>query len=109
MKTREKCLTEAIANNSELVILYKSKGKRPSRRRISNISFTNVRRRDGYISAFCHKANANRTFKISRILSINGKWFIIERLSILGQYLLLVLVDLIALSFLAGMIYLGCS
>lgn len=107
MLTREQYIKDAIQSGSELVIRYKAKRKKVSKRVISKISMTTFRGRNGYISAYCHMSHKDRTFKISRILSINGQWFLRERLSILGYYLLFALIIIVAIAIWGSLIYFG--
>ena len=99
MMTRYEYLKEAENNKSQVVIRYKPKGKPVSKRTISNIQITTFRRQSGYyITAYCHKVQAERTFKISRIRSIDGCWFIPEHLENIGVVLLKVIWVLISMA-----------
>lgn len=89
MKTRLEYLREAERNNILVEIRYKPKGKRATKRTISNIQIVTFRRRSGYyITAYCHKVRDDRTFKVSRIQSIDGNWFILEHLYNIGLTIL---------------------
>lgn len=64
-------LNDAIINQKSVTIEYIKYGGEYSIRRISNIQHSEEFG-NGYISAFCHKRQENRTFKIDRIKSIDG-------------------------------------
>jgi len=103
MKTRLEYLKEAADNKTPVVIRYKPKGKRMSKRTISNIQITTFRRQSGYyITAYCHQVRADRTFKVSRISSIDGNWFVLEHLKNIGSVLLVILVIAIYLLMFLG-------
>lgn len=63
-------LDAAIKTGKSLTIKYIKSNGEYSVRTISNIQYT-YEYGDGYIHAFCHKRQENRTFKISRILSVD--------------------------------------
>lgn len=92
MITRLDYLKDAENNKSQVLIRYKPKGRHASKRVISNVKVITFRRKNGYyITAYCHKVNADRTFKVSRIRSIDGNWFICEHLKNIGLAILDVL------------------
>ena len=70
MKIKE-YIDEAIRTKKTVTIKYIKYGGEYSERRISNIEYSDEFG-DEYIQAFCHTRNENRTFKISRIVSIDG-------------------------------------
>ena len=64
-------LDDAIKNRKSVTIKYIKYGGEYSERKISNIEYSDEFGSE-YIQAFCHKRQENRTFKISRILSIDN-------------------------------------
>lgn len=63
-------IENAIRSNSSLRISYRKFDGTTSNRTISNIEYSEEYG-DEYIYAYCHLRNEYRTFKISRIISIN--------------------------------------
>lgn len=64
-------LEQAMNDGSTLEIDYEKYDGEQSHRSISNIQYSDEYG-DDYISAFCHLRGEDRTFKIDRILKING-------------------------------------
>ena len=64
-------LDEAISAGKTVTIKYVKYGGEFSVRQISDIHYSDEFGSD-YIKAFCHKRRENRTFKISRIISVDG-------------------------------------
>ena len=64
-------IKEAIQQNKEITIKYQKYDGSVSTRRISNIELSDEYG-DGYIRAYCHLRNEERTFKISRIIEADG-------------------------------------
>ena len=64
-------LNDAIKQDKAVTIKYIKYGGEYSTRQISNIQYSDEFGPD-YIKAFCHLRNENRTFRISRIISIDG-------------------------------------
>lgn len=62
-------LDNAIRTGKTITIKYSKYDGEQSVRQISNIQYSDEFG-ENYIEAFCHKRQENRTFKISRILSI---------------------------------------
>lgn len=69
--SKESVLRQAIANDETLEITYVKFNGEQSRRTISEITPSDEWG-EGYIHAYCHLRDDYRTFKISRITSING-------------------------------------
>lgn len=65
----KECLDNAIRTGKTITIKYSKYHGEQSVRQISNIQYSDEFG-ENYIKAFCHKRQENRTFKISRILSI---------------------------------------
>lgn len=65
----KECLDNAIRTGKTITIKYSKYHGEQSVRQISNIQYSDEFG-ENYIEAFCHKRQENRTFKISRILSI---------------------------------------
>ncbi|SNR32526.1 hypothetical protein SAMN06265371_101282 [Lutibacter agarilyticus] len=67
-------IRQAISNNHDIKIEYRKYDGTYSSRRLSNVSFNNEFKLDGYnndhIKGFCHLRGEERTFRISRIKSI---------------------------------------
>lgn len=74
-------INEAIQQKKEITIKYQKYDGTVSTRRISNIELSDEYG-DGYIRAYCHLRNEERTFKISRIIEADG----IKRSSISSGY-----------------------
>ena len=64
-------LEQAMNEGSTIEIDYEKYDGEQSHRSISNIQYSDEYG-DDYISAFCHLRGEDRTFKIDRILKING-------------------------------------
>lgn len=64
-------INKAIQENKEITIKYQKYDGTVSTRRISNIELSDEFG-DGYIRAYCHLRNEERTFKISRIIEADG-------------------------------------
>lgn len=64
-------IDEAIRTGKTVTIRYIKYGGEYSVRQISDIQYSGEFG-DDYIQAFCHKRQENRTFKISRIISVDG-------------------------------------
>lgn len=64
-------LEQAMNEGSTIEIDYEKYDGEQSHRSISNIHYSDEYG-DDYISAFCHLRGEDRTFKIDRILKING-------------------------------------
>lgn len=67
-------ITQAISSKHDIKITYIKYDGTSSARRLSNITFNNEFKSDGYnndhIKGFCHLRGEERTFRISRITSI---------------------------------------
>lgn len=67
-------IRQAISNTHDIKIAYRKYDGTSSARRLSNITFNNEFKSDGYnndhIKGFCHLRGEERTFRISRITSI---------------------------------------
>lgn len=64
-------IDKAINEHRDITIEYQKYDGTRSHRRLSNIEYSNEFG-DGYISGFCYLRQENRTFKISRIISVDG-------------------------------------
>ena len=64
-------ITKAIQDKRSITIKYRKYDGSVSTRKLSDIDFSDEYG-DRYIKAFCHLRNENRTFKISRIIEIDG-------------------------------------
>lgn len=64
-------IDNAIKSKKSVTIKYIKYAGEYSERKISNIQYSDEFGPD-YIQAFCHKRQENRTFKICRILSVDG-------------------------------------
>lgn len=64
-------IDDAIRTGKTVTIKYVKYEGEYSVRQISDIQYSNEFG-DNYIQAFCHKRHENRTFKISRIISVDG-------------------------------------
>lgn len=63
----------AIRNGKTVTIKYVKREGEYSTRMISDIHYSNeYGNGDDYIDAYCHKRHERRTFKISRIIEIDG-------------------------------------
>lgn len=66
-------INDAILNGKAVTIKYIKYSGEYSTRKISDIHYSNEYGiGNDYIEAFCHKRNDRRTFKISRIVSVDG-------------------------------------
>lgn len=66
-------IDDAILNGKAVTIKYIKYSGEYSTRKISDIHYSNEYGEGGdYIEAFCHKRQERRTFKISRIVSVDG-------------------------------------
>lgn len=66
----KRIIEDAILNNKTITIKYQKYGGEYSERTISNIQ-TSDEFGEGYIKAYCHLRHEERTFKISRIISVS--------------------------------------
>lgn len=64
-------INKAILENRDITIKYRKYDGSISTRRLSNVEFSDEFGED-YIAAYCHLRNENRTFKISRIIEVDG-------------------------------------
>ena len=64
-------IIKSIRENKDITIKYRKYNGEISTRRISNIEFSDEYG-DAYIKAYCHLRGENRTFKISRIIEVDG-------------------------------------
>lgn len=64
-------IKKSIRENKDITIKYRKYNGEISTRRISNIEFSDEYG-DDYIKAYCHLRNEKRTFKISRIIAVDG-------------------------------------
>ncbi len=67
-------INKAIRDHSDIIIKYQKDDGSISTRKLSNIDYSDEFGNE-YIKAFCHLRKEDRTFKISRILEINGVTF----------------------------------
>lgn len=68
-------IADVIDNQKTITIKYQKFDGDYSERKISNIQYNNEYESEGFhndhIKGYCHLRNEERTFKISRILSVN--------------------------------------
>ena len=64
-------IIKSIRENKDITIKYRKYNGEISTRRISNIEFSDEYG-DAYIKAYCHLRGENRTFKINRIIEVDG-------------------------------------
>lgn len=69
--TVKEYITKAIRENKSITIKYRKFDGSISTRRLSNVEYSDEFG-DDYIQAYCHLRNENRTFKISRIIEVDG-------------------------------------
>lgn len=69
--TVKEYITKAIQENKSITIKYRKFDGSISTRRLSNVEYSDEFG-DDYIQAYCHLRNENRTFKISRIIEVDG-------------------------------------
>lgn len=69
--TVKEYITKAIRENKSITIKYRKFDGSISTRRLSNVEYSDEFGED-YIQAYCHLRNENRTFKISRIIEVDG-------------------------------------
>lgn len=69
--TVKEYINNAIREHKEITIKYRKYDGSISTRRLSDVDFSDEFGED-YIQAYCHLRNENRTFKISRIIEVDG-------------------------------------
>lgn len=81
IQRKNEYLEEAINSKRAMVVLYIAKKKLPKKRVLQDIVSSS--RSKEYVSAYCNLRNARRTFKVSRIISIDGHSLLLGKLEML--------------------------